>query len=117
MTNNHNESSLVTWTCSQCSGENTTHLRVPQKIICDGCKKSIDWEQIHADVGTYHGGEETTVKLCELVLVDKQVVDSGIELTKASTETERFTMPFAPDKIPAYFGSFGEYVPVDFSYE
>ena len=83
--------------------------------MCGGCGKTFEWSDINIDVGTYFGGEETQVKLSELVFIDKTIADSGVELTKQNVQASDFTTLIPDDKLAAYFGSFEEYVPINFS--
>lgn len=61
---------------------------------------------------SYFRGEEVEVLLQELVLIDKYVVDSGRRLTKETCFTSPFELPVPKGKLAAYWGAFGEYVPV-----
>lgn len=64
-------------------------------------------------VSTYFGGEDVNVTRSELVLIDKEIADSGIELSKANvTALPLSTTTIPKDKLAAYWGSFNEYVPV-----
>jgi len=115
MTNSTNkEINEITWTCVKCQYDNTDLLKDTPQTLCGFCGQIFDWQQINIDVSTYFGHEETTVKMSELFFIDKQVADSGITLSKNNIITETFSTLIPEGKIPAYFGSFGEYVPVEF---
>jgi len=72
------------------------------------CKKNE-----HLAASTYFSYEDVDVKLSELVLIDKKIADSGIELSKENVSAIPLSTTTIPDdRIPAYWGSFNEYVPV-----
>ena len=105
----------VNWTCHQCGHANDDLMKETSSPMCGGCGKTFEWSDINIDVGTFFGGEETQVKLSELVFIDKTIADSGVELTKQNVQASDFTTLIPDDKLAAYFGSFEEYVPINFS--
>lgn len=65
------------------------------------------------DAVTMLGGDETEVYLSELVLISLEKLDEAVMDINSATPTEKFTPDFDETKyVAAYWGSFGEYVPV-----
>ncbi|EGR5855438.1 hypothetical protein BS054_26750 [Vibrio parahaemolyticus] len=110
----HIEINEVSWTCAKCGHENKDLIKETNEPLCGGCDQVFDLNQINIDVTTFIGGEETYVNLSELCLIEEKLINELEELTKEDVPTMPFNTRYPVGWTPAYWGTFGEYVPVKF---
>lgn len=104
----------VTWTCTECGHENKDLLQETNEPLCGGCDKNFHWNDLEIDVTTIIGEDETYVNLGEICLIEERLINEVDELSKENVVSKPFSTKIPVGWVPAYWGTFGEFVPFKF---